>query len=1457
MVLIKKSMRKTVWKIFKISLIVFFILLISFHLFLITPPGNTLLKNIVQSRLENLISQSIHIDNLRTNFINRIYLQNITIGQQYQQSKPFLSAKSVIIGCDFWGLFNKKILIRDMTVDQPKINILIDSADYPYFPENLFRFIKDMINKSRINNIQLGNLKILDMTFNIIDLSDSIHVALDQINCAIHPLDFSEIREGELSLKNGRLNWKSFQQSVHYINAKFYFDKSNFYMTDFSIATDDLQLNSSACYAVNYRYFTSGKMSARFDLNLLNQFKLFDIKQQGIGEITIDCNFKGSIDQPDGFINLSFNQFQISNIQLDKISGKLSYKDKHLKLSDFSVESPIGKIQAEGVLDLTRKELDYQFDLALKNFQLYEITEMFLHQRAENIHGILNGHLKISGRADHWKKSIVKGEINMSQLALFSQPMEDIRSFVSLDNGSLKLEIKQQESRINFTGIIDSNDSLKGKFVGELTKLKPIAELVNLKKLNGKIQLDGNVVGAILSPSIFISFKLVDGIFQGLPLANVEGEAQFQNGQFTISNLITAGRITKLQPLTEHFPIDTLSGSLDYFISVQGKIDQLNAYSKIKWENGKVNQFNFDDLNLVIKAFGPELTIDEMELIKDSASVAVSGHVDLHEEISANINVCVSEIDSINKISNNKGLIKITGNLSNEQINAQICGDDISILPITTLLNLPENTAGNLGFESKIYGNRNHPNFNLKFNLTDLIYREKSLDTLHGEVNYADNLLSISKISASKESGNFDLQGEIPVNLYQFNLPSLANLKLEIKAENFGLDVFQSVVNDSFRIGGNLSAQLNFQGGLRNPEVSGKLQINNGSLTSPYFSDIDSLFLNTSLFGHDFHLETLVGKIKCLHFAFKGDGHYENQQLFSASFSGKFGQTGKIQIQGKKRPDQIISGQFAIENLNLNDFTKIITLNTQLKGLLNARLDVSGKADAPVASLNVASPQLGIENAMLDSVILKAQYQEDILKLTESGFNVNKGKIRFNGTIPINNIFQDRRLIKDARFDFSSYAENFDLDWLQCIIPKIDKLKGNLNYNLKIAGSSTEPIINGCFDLQSGCLKFNNIEPGIENLFATMHFEERKIDIERLFGNVHNGNFLLKGKAQLNGNEIDDTDLMLSLNKIKIQCPNLFLIGIEKGNLELTKSGEHLNLKGNIILNQTKYIQDHKPYLRKILKQIPGHAEFSINQLLNKTALDIGIQGQQNIWIVNNLTKVQTTSDLNLLGTFTEPRVSGKIVVNKGYILYLDRKFRITNGVIDFNDPQQNNPSIDLTSICTVINYMPAEEKKYLITLKLWGTVSQPELTLCSEPPLNKTDIIAVLTLGRTRESTSPVPVNTKNLAFHQVMINRFKEYNSQRIAGMTEQQLSRMLELQNISIEGNLFQINKTNGARIMATKKLMGRLNVTYSTVVGYANEQQVKLGYQLDKHFSIVGRAGQRGQSALDLKFGIKFR
>ena len=90
----------------------------------------------------------------------------------------------------------------------------------------------------------------------------------------------------------------------------------------------------------------------------------------------------------------------------------------------------------------------------------------------------------------------------------------------------------------------------------------------------------------------------------------------------------------------------------------------------------------------------------------------------------------------------------------------------------------------------------------------------------------------------------------------------------------------------------------------------------------------------------------------------------------------------------------------------------------------------------------------------------------------------------------------------------------------------------------------------------------------------------------------------------------------------------------------------------------------------------------------------------------------------------------------------------------------------------------------------------------------------------------------------------------------MTEQKLGNALALENISIEGNLFKIDKSWGPRVTATKQLSDKIDITYSTVVGHANEQQIKLGYELYKYLKLSGTTGQRGQSGLDLLFNFKF-
>ena len=83
------------------------------------------------------------------------------------------------------------------------------------------------------------------------------------------------------------------------------------------------------------------------------------------------------------------------------------------------------------------------------------------------------------------------------------------------------------------------------------------------------------------------------------------------------------------------------------------------------------------------------------------------------------------------------------------------------------------------------------------------------------------------------------------------------------------------------------------------------------------------------------------------------------------------------------------------------------------------------------------------------------------------------------------------------------------------------------------------------------------------------------------------------------------------------------------------------------------------------------------------------------------------------------------------------------------------------------------------------------------------------------------------------------------------------MLGLEEISVEGNLFNIGKTTGPQLVATEQVTDRMGITYTTAVGHLNEQSIRLDYRLNKYFSLEGQTDQRGRSGLDLKYRLRFK
>ncbi len=1451
------KVRKTV----KIFSIIFIIFIIGVYLFLISPPGNFFIKKIVQQQLINLIDQPVFIGNISTNLINHIQIKNFIVGESYQQEQSLLAFKQLSIHYQTLGLFNKKIILKDVKIDRPRITILKDSSGYYNLPKKLFYSSRDSLQKSSERQLgyklQFGSLKIINMDLNYFDQKDSINLILNDINFEGNSTTLSESFLGRLDIKNGNINWRNLNQRLDKLIVKFILAEDKFNLIGLTVKTDNLELNSSGGYILTEKVIESGKIFATLDLGLLNSLESSNSDNIFAGELLIQCNIDGSIAHPFGSINLGLNNGLVYNFPLNKFAANFTLNDNLLKMTTLSIETLSGKVESVGNLTREKDDFQYELNVSLQNFQLSQLLRRLYHQEKYDLQGRLSGNFQLKGAGINWKQYIAHGRIDFSQLSILSQPFKDIQTDFSFHKGRLDFKFRQNESQINLTGVINTDSTIQGKFEGHSSTVEPVASLANVPGLKGQFQFAGDLNGSIKSPFINMNFRFWDGQYQGWPLTKVEGAIAFEKNQLTISNLFASGHSSDLQKVAQFLPVDSLAGVIDYQISASGNLDRLNANAKLSWKDGQINSINFDNSEVEIKTSGSEVFIERFDFKKNHTSISILGHLNYAQGILANLNISLFEIDSSAQKSKSQGFLTIAGKLYQESLKAEIHGNDIALLPILqSVNNVDEYINGTLNFDSNIYGNLNHPDFDLSWNLNHLDYKNKSLDSLNGKLYYKNNHLSVSEITAIKENSKFTVKGELPFNLYQATFLSSSTPFIQIEADNFGLNLLEPFVKDSILIDGKLSARLNFRGTLEEPLVQGELKIDNGQLITPYFSEIDSIYVNTFFFDEKIQLKQLNGKINKYHFTFEGEGYYATKERYEATLVGSFSQIGQIKIAGTSHTDHKIFGQLRIDNLNLNNLVRVTPINTQLQGLVNVSVDVSGTQDSPLVLLNINSDQIGIEKVTLDSLKISTHYDKNILNIRESGFKVNNGQILFKGSIPINFPQRDSSSFILTNINLESYANDLDIAWLRPLIPGVVNLQGKVHYDMKITGSLEDPVINGSFNLKDGVVKLKNIIPEISAMNAVIDFDRNKITIDKIAGKLEPGSFNLNGQTRLNGRMFADTKFALNLDKMKMSSPKIFSVNIETGEVGLSQIEDRFTLKGNIQLTEAKYIQDYKPQISRILTQIPNRPQADKNELLNKVLLDVIIQSQENIWVENNLAKLQMTSNLNLFGTIAQPNISGRVVINKGYVLYLDRKFKITNGLIDFTDPHRINPFIDITAICTVTDYQSVKEQKYTITLKLSGLLEKPDFMLVSEPQLDKADIIAILTVGRTRESLFPQSESAQGYSFQQIMLDRFKEITSQRIAGITEQKLSRTLSLENISIEGNLFQLDKSWGPRVTATKQLSDRVNITYSTVVGHANEQQIKLGYQLYKYLSIVGNTGQRGQSGLDLKFQFKF-
>jgi autotransporter translocation and assembly factor TamB len=98
--------------------------------------------------------------------------------------------------------------------------------------------------------------------------------------------------------------------------------------------------------------------------------------------------------------------------------------------------------------------------------------------------------------------------------------------------------------------------------------------------------------------------------------------------------------------------------------------------------------------------------------------------------------------------------------------------------------------------------------------------------------------------------------------------------------------------------------------------------------------------------------------------------------------------------------------------------------------------------------------------------------------------------------------------------------------------------------------------------------------------------------------------------------------------------------------------------------------------------------------------------------------------DIRIRGTVVSPVISGRSKIDPGIINYQSTEFTLTRGIIDFVNPYQIEPELDIESHRKI--------RDWDIILGVSGPPANIKFKLTSEPRLEDGDIISLLLRGKT-----------------------------------------------------------------------------------------------------------------------------
>lgn len=382
-------------------------------------------------------------------------------------------------------------------------------------------------------------------------------------------------------------------------------------------------------------------------------------------------------------------------------------------------------------------------------------------------------------------------------------------------------------------------------------------------------------------------------------------------------------------------------------------------------------------------------------------------------------------------------------------------------------------------------------------------------------------------------------------------------------------------------------------------------------------------------------------------------------------------------------------------------------------GALDTTVSVAGTRRAPIVHdvLDLDRPRYQALDAKHAHVDLA--YAAHRLTLRDAALDLVAGRLDLSGSVPatLTPPFIDRR---NAPIAARVIAQGVDVGQFDPAFPKGTKVGGLINGDVAIAGTMSNPALNGNLQLSKGSYVSPQLASELHNAALQLAFAGRDVRMTKMHADMGGGALDGAGTAHVgdlrNGFDALAFDVRTNAKNLGIEIPKLLRAKID-GSVALTRdAGRSVLVDGDLAIAHARL---NPAGLLFAKSASPSKAPLPIAFALNIAATnDDRLQGP--------FVDVGAKGALAIGGTLAQPAISGAMNSTDGTISFY-RTFTLEHAHIAFDPSNGIIPYVNATATTHVPD--PSTD----VVLHAHGQATALTLDFASDPGYDKSQIVGLL----------------------------------------------------------------------------------------------------------------------------------